>query len=1111
MKQKFLSSAMVMVLMATGTAFSQSLENFQAPPQQSMPRVWWHWMNGNITKDGIVKDIQWMKKSGIAGFHVFDAGLATPQIVEKRLEYMTPEWKDAFKTAIETGDKLGMEMTIASAPGWSATGGPWVEPKDGMKRLTWKEITVKSDGKKPVKMALPDPFQFIGTFQNAGGGATVTSALSGGNGTVVPYYEDIAVLAYRIPKAEKTLQELNAKVTSSGGEFTVEQLTDGDHQTSALLPYNKEKGYGWIQYEFPEPVTVRAISLNAGRVRGEWETKIPEQYNKLLASDDGVNFRVIAGIPDGGVANLTMTIPTTTAKYFRVQVKNPVADTTYAAFGAPVVEPKGTDIAEFNLYTSSRINHAEEKAGFAATWDLDHYPSPSVSPDETIAKGDVIDITSFVHDGEIDWKAPAGNWKIMRVGFGLTGKMNHPASPEATGLEVDKLDPVAWRKYFDTYFDMYKDAAGGLMGSRGIQYVLTDSYEAGAETWTQAMLQEFKKRRGYDMLPWIPVLTGQIIGSAEESEKFLWDWRKTHSELIAENYDRLTDFAKERGMKGRYSEAHENGRLYLVDGMDVKRTANYPMSAIWCYMGIKQGGSSRPMAEADIKESSSVAHVYGQNIAAAESMTSIGFNNNAWNFYPSNLKQVADTELANGLNLFVIHESAHQPLDNKQPGLGLMIFGQWFNRHETWADKAYVWMNYLGRSSYMLQQGHYVADVLYYYGEDNNITGLFGDFGNPVMPQGYSFDYLNADALTRLVEVNNGNLTTPSGMKYKVLYLDKNVKTMSLTVLRKLAKLAEKGAVICGFQPQQPASLTDDPAEFNALVDQIWNSGRKNVYYTAVDLENVLKTEGITPDFMYDAARIPEMRYVHRTTSDSEIYWVNKHDDQTLSTEVSFRVTGKVPEIWHPDNGQVEKAEYREVNGRTLVTLNLVPDDAVFVVFKDKATDTVLATTRVQTEGGEEIPVEGAWEVQFQEHRGAPEKATFEELKSYTENADKGIKYFSGEATYRKTININKKQFVAHGAYVLDLGQVGIMAEVTVNGQNLGITWKAPYQIDVTPALKAGDNEIEIKVYNPWVNRLIGDQQPDAEQLTYTSLQFYQEDSPLVPSGLMGPVKLIAK
>ncbi|MCF0159211.1 MAG: glycoside hydrolase, partial [Bacteroidaceae bacterium] len=674
------------------------------------------------------------------------------------------------------------------------------------------------------------------------------------------------------------------------------------------------------------------------------------------------------------------------------------------------------------------------------------------------------------------------------------------------------LDPVAWKKYFDTYFDMYKDAAGGLMGEKGIQYVLTDSYEAGAETWTPAMLTEFKARRGYDMLPWMPVLTGQIIGSAEASEKFLWDWRKTHSELIAENYDRLTAFAKERGMKGRYSEAHENGRLYLVDGMDVKRTATYPMSAIWCYMVNSGGGSSLPMAEADIKESSSVAHIYGQNVAAAESMTAIGLGTNlAWNFYPRNLKQVADTELANGLNLFVIHESAHQPLDDKQPGLGLMIFGQWFNRHETWANHANVWMDYLGRSSYMLRQGHYVADVLYYYGEDNNITGLFGDYGNPVMPQGYSFDYLNADALTRLVEVKDGRLTTPSGMSYRILYLDKNVKTMSMPVLRKLAELAEQGAVICGYRPQQPASLADDALEFNALVDKIWNSGRKNVYFTAMEIEKVLKAEGVAPDFLYDTARIPEMRYVHRTTADSEIYWVNKHDDQTVTTEVSFRVTGKVPEIWHPDNGQVERADYREVNGRTLVTLHLVPDDAVFVVFKQNATHQVLATTRAITQGGEEIPVEGAWEVSFQAQRGAPEKATFNELKSFTEQTDSGIKYFSGEAVYSKTLTINKKQFANHQNFVLDLGEVGVMAEVIVNGQNLGVVWKQPYLVDVTSALKAGDNQLTVKVINPWVNRLIGDAQPGAEKLTYTSMPFYQANSPLVPSGLMGPVKIIAE
>ena len=280
----------------------------------------------------------------------------------------------------------------------------------------------------------------------------------------------------------------------------------------------------------------------------------------------------------------------------------------------------------------------------------------------------------------------------MRLGYSITGRENHPASPEATGLEVDKLDKAAVLRYIETYLDMYKDATGGMMGAQGLQYMVLDSYEAGHMTWTKNMPDEFKRRRGYDLTLWLPVLTGRIIQSAEASERFLWDFRKTIGELIVENhYEAIGDALHKRGMK-RYTESHENGRIYLADGMDVKRKADVPMGAMWTPGSLAGGAEEENRSKADIRETASVAHIYGQNLVAAESMTSIM---NAFSWHPEKLKRTADMELASGLNRFVIHTSVHQPLTDKKPGFSLGPFGQYFTRQETWAEPAKAWVDYL--------------------------------------------------------------------------------------------------------------------------------------------------------------------------------------------------------------------------------------------------------------------------------------------------------------------------------------------------------------------------------------------------------------------------------
>jgi len=1097
-------------------AFSQSRQatstgnlykEFQNPSNAARPRVWWHWINGNVTKDGIRKDLLWMHRAGIGGFQNFDAGMSTPQVVDKRLAYMTPEWKDAFRLATQLADSLKLEMAVAGSPGWSESGGPWVPAKDGMKKLVWREVRIS--GGQPFSGSLPKPPATTGAFQDLPI-PEETSILGVKPAAPPEYYEDVAVVAYRLPASDVSLGDLAPKITSSGGSFTLAQLTDGDLATTNLLPSDATKGYAWIQYEFPTPQIIQAITAVGGGTRSAFGLTSTSEDRSLEVSDDGVNFRRVAFIPLGVIPQQTITVPPTTAKYFRVTFKNPSARPNFAAMmsgsGAVPKPPAGTDIAELVLHPVTRINHFEEKSGFAAATDLYKYPTPG-TPD-VIAEADVIDLTGKMKDdGTLDWTPPAGNWKVIRFGYSLTGKQNHPASPEATGLEVDKMDASAVKGYFEKYLNQYKDATGGLMGNKGgLQYLVTDSYEAGQETWTPKMIKEFQKRRGYSLIPWMPSLTGQIIKSAAASEQFLWDWRKTISELIAENhYDQLTDILAEYGMK-RYTESHENGRVFIADGMDVKRKAAIPMSAMWT-PGI--GGSTPNMAQADIRESASVAHIYGQNLVAAESLTAIGFGaNGAWSYSPEKLKPTADLELSSGLNRLVIHTSVHQPVDDKIPGLSLSIFGQWFNRHDTWAEQAKAWTDYLARSSYMLQQGKFVADVVYYYGEDNNITSLFGD-KLPDVPKGYNYDFINLHALLNLLSVKDGMLVTPSGMSYRLLVLDSNARRMSLPALRKIAQLVAAGATISGAKPELMASLKDDPREFQQLVNEVWGSGKPNVH-AGKTIAEVLLSLNIPPDF--ELNKTPDktkLLYVHRRLVNNDIYWINNRNDQNERIDAIFRVSGKTPQIWHPETGKREPASYKIENGRTTVSLNLTPNDAVFVVFQSPATkDAVVLPEKAENEI---TTIEGPWEVAFQPDRGAPSRATFGKLMSYTEDTATGIKYFSGVATYTKTINIPGNSMAKGGQIWLDLGDVKNLAEVMVNGKALGIVWKKPFSVDVTHVLRIGENKLEIKVTNLWVNRLIGDQQPDVKhKITYTTIAFYNARSKLQPSGLLGPVKLVS-
>jgi hypothetical protein len=852
----------------------------------------------------------------------------------------------------------------------------------------------------------------------------------------------------------------------------------------------------WLQYQFTEPMTFKAIALAGANHTGLEDFDGVPLNRTLKVSDDGILFKDVASLSGSTVPLNTIGFAPTTAKFWRIAFKTlPPPFNIIAAMsgGNPQGDkPDGVDIAEFNLYNTTRIDQIEDKTGFTP-WkeDLKTYSDPN--PDKISLK-DIVDLTSKMSpEGSLSWNAPDGNWNIIRFGYSLTGRQNHPASPEATGLEVDKLDKAAVKKYINTYLDKYKEATGGMMGTRGLKYMVLDSYEAGHMNWTKEFKTEFKSRRGYDINSWIPALIGRTVSNTEASEKFLWDFRKTIGELIAENhYDVIGDELHKRGMK-RYTESHEDRRIYLADGMDVKKNADIPMSAMWTPGSLAAGNKEEVRSEGDIRESASVANIYGKPFVAGESMTSVG---RPFQEYPERLKRTADLEMASGLNRFVIHTSVHQPLETK-PGFSLGPFGQYFTRHETWAEGgAKAWMAYLGRSSYLLQQGKNIADILYLYGENTNITWLCRQ-KLPDIPAGYEFDFVNSSALINAIKVEDGKLVSLAGNSYQVLMLDKSTRLMTLPVLKKIKTLVDAGVKLIGEKPEKSPSLSDDDAAFQSLASEVWKN--KNILNSTTEI-NFQPDVWITNTNHKIVFRHRRTKLANNSPSFMDIYWLNNRSIDPTSAEISFRVAGKIPELWHPVTGKKEPLSYEIKNGRTIIPLHFESWDAYFIVFKEKAlADKIVLPSKIETSIH---TINTPWKLNI-----AGKTINITSLATWTENADADIKYFSGTAVYENEFTLNKKDLAAK--YRIDLGKVAHIAEVILNGKTVGTVWKSPFKIDITPYIITGNNSVKIKVTNTWVNRLIGDAQPGATKTTFTSMPFYKADGVPMPSGLLSNVNII--
>lgn len=740
------------------------------------------------------------------------------------------------------------------------------------------------------------------------------------------------------------------------------------------------------------------------------------------------------------------------------------------------------------------IRNLREKCGFSELGGSASdctpllFDIPGTDGEQDIATtDDVIDISDKLDDsGKLRWDAPPGEWMILRFGYTSNGARVSTSSGNWQGPVLDYLDADAMRWYWDSVIRPIISEAGPLAG-RSWKMIQTDSWELGGVNWTGNFPEEFKTRRGYDIRPWLPVLSGLIVKSRESSNRFLADYRRTIADCIAYNhYGTMAALAARHGMGIQPESAGPH--TAPIDGQMCYGRSTWPMSEFWVPSPHRPSDEKRFF----VKQAASAAHTYGKPVTCAEGFTSIGpqWNDTLW----SSQKPSFDHEACAGLNLVFWHAFTCSPKEAGLPGQEYFA-GTHFNPQITWAKQAPAFIGYLNRCQSLLQRGQFVADVLQYYGNHvPNIARLKQDDPAKVLPH-YDYDTVNEEILLR-AKSEKGLVTLSSGMSYRVLVLPK-ASVLSVSAARKIRELAQEGAVIIGPKPERATGLEDD-AEVRRIGDELWNSGK----IRDIPALKALAEMGITPDVEGIAD------WIHRKDGETDIYFLSNQKREPFQGEVKFRIAGKKPEFWDPVTGsRCSAADFGEADGRTSVPINLPPYGSLFVIFRDGV--------QVKTPHGSNFPsfttiseLRGPWDVAFDPHWGAPEKVVFETLSDWIKNPDGGIRNYSGAAVYSKTFDLPENVHAGEKLF-LDLGDVHEIAEVTLNGRNLGVLWFPPLRVEITGSVQQKDNRLEIKVANTWYNRVLFDQSlPKEKRLTSTNIRLPAKAT-AVPSGLLGPVTLL--
>lgn len=1043
---------------------------FQSPPENIQTTVYWHWVNDNISKEGVIKDLYAMKEKGINRAFIANIGLNdTPTLTYGNVKFQSEEWWDILHAALKTAGELNIEMGIFNTPGWSQSGGPWVKPEQAMRYLASSHATV--EGGKKVTVTLPKP--------NVD-------------------FQDVKVIAYPVLNKEGTkLNNKNAKIAAIPNQSSLNKLLEGDNTAEVFLKSDANKNVT-IDIIADTEFTLRTLKLFTQPTQlncpAKLQVKEKGQY-KTLKEFKIDRYNAAENVGFDPYAPIVISVPAVKGKEFRIVASN--------------VQQIGLrDIVLSSVPTVERYPEKTIAKMFQSPlpyWHEYQWETGPVVDDVSllIDNNRVLDISQYLSGDKLAWDAPQGDWVITRMGMTKTGSFNAPASEEFTGLEIDKMSAEHTKAHFDAFMGEVLRRIPAE-DRKTWKVVVQDSYETGGQNFTDGFIEKFKERYGYDMVPFLPVYNGVVVQSMDASDRFLWDMRRLVADMVAYEY-----------VGGLRDASHEHGLVTWLE--------NY---GHWGFPGefLQYGGQSDEIAgefwaEGDLgdienRAASSCGHIYGKTKISSESFTAAHY---VYGRHPAMIKPRGDRFFSEGINNTLLHVYIHQPDEDKQPGINTW-YGTEFNRFNTWYSQLDLFTDYIKRVNFMLQQGLNVADAAYFIGEDApKMTGVT----DPALPKGYQYDYINAEIIERDMTVKGGLLTLPHGTQYKILVLPK-LETMRPELLKKIKQLIEDGGVVLGPKPMRSPSFENFPQadkDVQNLAQSIWGdvdgvnktSAKvgKGMIMSGLDMEQAMELIDCTPDFKVQEN--DPILFGHRTLGDEEIYFVTNQSDQLITINPEFRVKSKQPELWDATSGKIRKLPaYKQTDSGTIVPMKLDKNESVFIVFKHKATASNLTDvndnypTPVST-----IQLTNPWTVKFDtQRRGPATPLVLSELKDISKDDNFDIRHYSGAMIYDSYFDLDDVP-TGTGNLVLDLNDVNVMAKVKINGQYVGGVWTPPYTLDITEFVKEGNNKIEVEVVNTYVNRIIGDLNlPEDQRKVWLTYNTWKPDSELHKSGLIGPVEI---
>jgi hypothetical protein len=1109
---------------------------FKNPPGNVKIHTWWHWLDGNITKEGITKDLEAMKEQGIVQATILNVGLfGERDFGVKKVNFNTPEWFEMFGWALKEANRLGISIGAHNCDGWSTSGGPWITPEMSMKQYTWTKTIVNASQSGAVKLKQP-----------------LAS---------MDFYKDVAVVAVKSDNPLNSFQYA-LPTTLLNEDKNADCIFDGC-PSSAVSFGRRDK----ITFRFKDVFTAEKIEIMPRR-SFMWAN--PGEFSStysISSSDDGINFNKITEFTIKGLNKMvSVPIEKTSAKFYQlslIRISN--AD---AWIPLTIAECELLTEKEKSLY-SSDIEYLSEKSGNVKAVNEKSFYSPinTINPKST---KEVIDITSKMKsDGTLDWKPSEGNWTIIRFGYTTTGATNSPATAAGTGLECDKMDTTALNLHFKSFPAKLIEKAGSFAGNT-FKFILIDSWEAGYQNWTANMMKEFDQRRGYSLTSYIPVLCGESSGNTEVDEAVLFDFRKTIADLIENNYYKhFAELLHKNNLELHAEVIYGNTNYPPLDILKTTQYVDLPMFEFWSATDNKQNLSFSPATGIELNMPSCAAIGYEKPVMASEAYTGMAH----YSENPAGLKPFGDKAYCAGINQMILHSYVHQPND-KKPGMTLGQYGSHFNRNNSYWQYISGWLNYQSRIQDVLQQGVACFDVLYYLGDQ--LPQFLNYNVSNRLPFGYMFNACNFDILKNRVRVVDGKMVLNGKTSYSLLSLPPNT-CLNFETVKRIEELVKEGVVLYGPKPEQMLSLNDiknNKKAFEETVTRIWgnidgksifsNKCGKGMVYWGTPLSEVLKSEKILPDINTQQNDNTTLLFIHKKVENNDVYFVMNQQNQEVHREIAFRIAGKTPEIWDPEYGSTLKPGiYSTDKNYTRLPVTLKPHQSLLFVFKDEKPQNYIQLVRqdgnqlfpsVNASTLLEVPcvvveknafvaiskTEGEFELINNHQKNYTLKSPkeeefiltdysgkisfepgyadtiqpveFKKLQWLTDSENQDIKYFSGTANYTISFTFPVDRIQNVDSVLLDLGAFESIAEVKLNGTSLGFPWNPGTYMPVKGILKP-ENILEVSVANVYRNRFIGDfTQFGKVQNLWTSspiTDFLNKDYTLKPSGLYGPMKII--